>query len=216
MATAIIDRYGLKQGDRVGICMRNYPEWPMAYVAATSVGCVAVGMNSMWKEKELECVTQHAQLWLSRTWTLERSGSACFFYISLVHSLAHFTSLHFTHSPHFRIHSRHITHQLTRSLSDAQTPLTHSLHSLCHPLTSLTCLLSLSLSRSLTSLTRSLHSLWYPLASLTHLLTHSLTSLTRSTHFLIYSLHSLTCSLAHSHVSLQVRASRLWIKALVL
>ena len=67
MATAIIDRYGLKQGDRVGICMRNYPEWPMAYVAATSVGCVAVGMNSMWKEKELECVTQHAQLWLSQT-----------------------------------------------------------------------------------------------------------------------------------------------------
>eukprot|EP00037_Helgoeca_nana_P010182 m.89522 g.89522 ORF g.89522 m.89522 type:complete len:586 (+) comp20064_c0_seq2:196-1953(+) len=54
MSRALLEKYQLLPGDRVGICMRNYPEWPMAYVAATSVGCVAVGMNSMWKGKELD------------------------------------------------------------------------------------------------------------------------------------------------------------------
>lgn len=37
-----------------GICMRNYPEWPIAYIAATSIGCIAVAMNSLWKEREME------------------------------------------------------------------------------------------------------------------------------------------------------------------
>jgi len=44
----------VRRGDRVAICMRNYPEWPIAFIAITAIGAVAVPMNSLWKSKELE------------------------------------------------------------------------------------------------------------------------------------------------------------------
>ena len=34
--------------------MRNYPEWPIAFIAITAIGAVAVPMNSLWKSKELK------------------------------------------------------------------------------------------------------------------------------------------------------------------
>ena len=30
--------YNVRPGDRVAISMRNYPEWPLAYVAVTAMG----------------------------------------------------------------------------------------------------------------------------------------------------------------------------------
>ena len=45
---------GVKQGDRVAISMRNYPEWLMCYWACVSQGIGAVGMNAWWISEELE------------------------------------------------------------------------------------------------------------------------------------------------------------------
>jgi len=53
MAQALVEDYGVKKGDRVALAMRNYPEWPMAYMAIVAVGGVAVLMNSWWGEEEL-------------------------------------------------------------------------------------------------------------------------------------------------------------------
>ena len=33
--------------------MRNYPEWVIAFNAITSIGCVAVSMNSLWQSEEM-------------------------------------------------------------------------------------------------------------------------------------------------------------------
>ena len=44
---------GVRQGDRVAISMRNYPEWILCFMAATSVGCVAVALNSFWGPDEM-------------------------------------------------------------------------------------------------------------------------------------------------------------------
>lgn len=38
--------YGVQKGDRVAIAMRNYPEWPIAFWAATIIGAVAVPLNA--------------------------------------------------------------------------------------------------------------------------------------------------------------------------
>ena len=45
---------GVVSGDRVGIAMRNYPEWMIAYWACASVGVAAVGMNAWWTTEELD------------------------------------------------------------------------------------------------------------------------------------------------------------------
>ena len=39
---ALVKRYGLVKGDRVAILSRNNPQWMMAFIGITSVGCVAV------------------------------------------------------------------------------------------------------------------------------------------------------------------------------
>ncbi len=44
---------GVEQGDRVAVCMRNYPEWIIAYWAAVSMGAVVVGMNAWWTPAEM-------------------------------------------------------------------------------------------------------------------------------------------------------------------
>ena len=33
---------GIEKGDRIAISMRNYPEWTLCFMAATSIGCIAV------------------------------------------------------------------------------------------------------------------------------------------------------------------------------
>lgn len=43
----------IQPGDRVGISMRNYPEWTFAFMAITSMGGVAVAMNAWWTGEEM-------------------------------------------------------------------------------------------------------------------------------------------------------------------
>jgi len=45
---------GVKEGDRVAIAMRNYPEWALSYWAIVSLGAAAVGVNAWWTSTELE------------------------------------------------------------------------------------------------------------------------------------------------------------------
>ena len=52
-AAVLVNKYGVKKGDRVAIAMRNYPEWIMAYIGAISVGAVVVSMNAWWTPEEM-------------------------------------------------------------------------------------------------------------------------------------------------------------------
>ena len=54
IANILVTQYGVKKGDRVAISMRNYPEWIMAFNAITSIGSIAVAMNSLWQSEEME------------------------------------------------------------------------------------------------------------------------------------------------------------------
>jgi long-chain acyl-CoA synthetase len=45
--------FGVRQGDRVAIATRNYPEWVIAYWATVSIGAVAVPLNAWWTGPEL-------------------------------------------------------------------------------------------------------------------------------------------------------------------
>ncbi len=53
-AAVLRDRFGVKKGDRVAVIMRNYPQWPVAFFAAASLGAIATPMNSWWTGDELE------------------------------------------------------------------------------------------------------------------------------------------------------------------
>jgi long-chain acyl-CoA synthetase len=50
----LIDKFDVQPGDRVAVSMRNYPEWVLAYMAATSIGAVIVGLNSLWQPEEMQ------------------------------------------------------------------------------------------------------------------------------------------------------------------
>ena len=50
----LLQRQGLRKGDRVAIAMRNYPEWLSAFIGITSAGLVAVPLNSWGRREELE------------------------------------------------------------------------------------------------------------------------------------------------------------------
>ena len=54
LAHTLVHHHGVRPGDRVGIAMRNYPEWVVTYAAATSVGAVVVCFNAWWTTEELE------------------------------------------------------------------------------------------------------------------------------------------------------------------
>ncbi len=54
LAHILLEKYNVQKGDRVAIAMRNYPEWPMAFWAATCIGAIAVPLNAWWKGGELE------------------------------------------------------------------------------------------------------------------------------------------------------------------
>jgi len=54
LAHLLVHTYGVGKGDRVAISMRNYPEWIISFMAATSVGAIAVAMNALWQPDEME------------------------------------------------------------------------------------------------------------------------------------------------------------------
>jgi len=51
---ALVHELGVGKGDRVGIAMRNLPEWITSFVAITSIGAIAVPLNAWWVTHELE------------------------------------------------------------------------------------------------------------------------------------------------------------------
>ena len=53
LASALVQQFGVRPGDRVAIAMRNYPEWISAFGAIVSVGAVAVALNAWWLTDEL-------------------------------------------------------------------------------------------------------------------------------------------------------------------
>ncbi len=53
-AGILVNTYGVKKGDRVAIIMRNYPQWPIPFFAALSIGAIATPLNSWWTGNELE------------------------------------------------------------------------------------------------------------------------------------------------------------------
>lgn len=53
MAQVLLHKYDIKKGDRIGLCSRNYPEWCLAFMAATMIGAIVVPMNSWWQSNEL-------------------------------------------------------------------------------------------------------------------------------------------------------------------
>ena len=50
----LVGKYGVRKGNRVAISTRNYPEWILAFMAATSIGAIAVAMNALWQPDEME------------------------------------------------------------------------------------------------------------------------------------------------------------------
>ena len=53
LANALVNRMGVKPGDRVTIAMRNYPEFILAYQAIILAGGVATPLNAWWTTREL-------------------------------------------------------------------------------------------------------------------------------------------------------------------
>ncbi|HEX4244237.1 MAG TPA: AMP-binding protein, partial [Acidimicrobiales bacterium] len=53
LAGQLVDRFGVKKGDRVAIAMRNLPEWIIAFWASAVVGAVVVPLNAWWTGTEL-------------------------------------------------------------------------------------------------------------------------------------------------------------------
>ena len=51
---AELARLGVRKGDRVALAMRNLPEWPVAFFAATAIGAIMVPLNAWWTGAELE------------------------------------------------------------------------------------------------------------------------------------------------------------------
>jgi len=54
IAAVLRDRYGVRKGDRVGLAMRNYPEWIFTFAATVSIGAVSVPLNAWWSATELQ------------------------------------------------------------------------------------------------------------------------------------------------------------------
>lgn len=54
LAVALRDDFNIQPGDRVAIVSRNNPQWMIAFVAALSIGAVAVPMNAWWTTDELD------------------------------------------------------------------------------------------------------------------------------------------------------------------
>ena len=50
---ADFQRRGVAKGDRVALAMRNLPEWPVAFFAATAIGAICVPLNAWWTGTEL-------------------------------------------------------------------------------------------------------------------------------------------------------------------
>ncbi|HEY1762455.1 MAG TPA: AMP-binding protein, partial [Acidimicrobiales bacterium] len=62
LAHALVHHYNIKKGDRVGIAMRNYPEWVISFAAILSVGAISVSLNAWWTEEEITYAVNDSEL----------------------------------------------------------------------------------------------------------------------------------------------------------
>jgi long-chain acyl-CoA synthetase len=79
LAHALVHHYNIKKGDRVGIAMRNYPEWVISFAAILSVGAISVSLNAWWTEEEVAYAVNDSELSLliADRERVERSLEAC-------------------------------------------------------------------------------------------------------------------------------------------
>jgi long-chain acyl-CoA synthetase len=54
LARALVERYGVKKGDRIAIAMRNLPEWSITFWASAVVGAVVTPLNAWGTGPDLE------------------------------------------------------------------------------------------------------------------------------------------------------------------
>ena len=54
LADHLTTRHGVGAGDRVGLSMRNFPEWVITYWAVVSLGAAVVGLNAWWTTAEMD------------------------------------------------------------------------------------------------------------------------------------------------------------------
>lgn len=59
LAQMLREQYGVRPGDRVGILSANNAEWIITFWAATSLGAITVGMNSLWSAREIAYGMEH-------------------------------------------------------------------------------------------------------------------------------------------------------------
>jgi long-chain acyl-CoA synthetase len=79
LSHALVHHFGVAPGDRVGIAMRNYPEWIISFAAILSIGAISVSMNAWWTEQELEYAINDAELsvLIGDSERIERSVGPC-------------------------------------------------------------------------------------------------------------------------------------------
>ncbi len=79
LGAALVERYGVRKGDRVAVAMRNFPEWIISFAAITSIGAISVSMNSWWTEDEMSFALEDsgATVLIADDARLERSVAAC-------------------------------------------------------------------------------------------------------------------------------------------
>ena len=61
-ADALVTHFKVARGDRVGIAMRNVPEWIVAFAATVSVGAIVVSLNAWWTAEELDFAIDDADV----------------------------------------------------------------------------------------------------------------------------------------------------------
>ncbi len=79
LADALVSHFGVAPGDRVGIAMRNLPEWIVSFGAIVSIGAVSVSLNAWWTEDEMAYAIEDAGLALliADQERLSRSHATC-------------------------------------------------------------------------------------------------------------------------------------------
>lgn len=60
LARLLIDRYGVKKGDRIAIAMRNFPEWSVAFWAGAVAGAVVTPLNAWGTADDLKFGIVHS------------------------------------------------------------------------------------------------------------------------------------------------------------
>ena len=79
LAAALVDRFGVRKGDRVAVAMRNYPEWVVSYAATVSVGAISVSCNAWWTADEMDYALRDcgASVLIADEERIDRSRTTC-------------------------------------------------------------------------------------------------------------------------------------------